>query len=69
MIEKSTRTPVRPEDQATMAQYACRLRNEPSVDTRFSIQMQFIRELGAKYGQEKAARLLTIVWKMAKAQA
>lgn len=69
MIEKSTRTPVRPEDQATMKDYARRLRAEPNAETRLNIQLQFVKELGQIYGHEKACRLLTLVWQMAKARA
>ena len=66
MKEKSTRTPVSQEDQVTMACYAYRLAQEPDADARMSIQLQFVRELGATYGHEKACRLLTKVWCMAK---
>ena len=69
MIEKSTRTPVRPDDQETMRDYARRLRNEPDNETRLNIQLQFVKELGQTYGHEKACRLLTLVWQMAKARA
>ena len=52
-----------------MKDYARRLRAEPDNETRLNIQLQFVKELGAIYGHEKACRLLTLVWKMAKAEA
>lgn len=66
MTEKSTRTPVSQDDMKTMRKYARRLAKEPNPNVRMSIQMQFVKELGAIYGHEKACRLLTKVWLMAK---
>ena len=54
------------EDLEAMEAAARSLAKEEDPAIRMSIQRQFIKSVGARQGQEKAARMLTKVWKMAR---
>lgn len=57
---------IRPEDRDVMHMYAKRLAAEPNVDRRFSMQLQFVNMMTPRYGHERATRMLSKVWDLAK---
>ena len=57
---------IAPDDRKTMNELAVKLMNTPNVNTRMALQQQFVHRMSETYGQEKAARMLTQVWKLVK---
>ena len=53
------------EDLKRIRELAKKLNEEWSPRRRMELQQNFVREMGAKYGQENAALMLTKVWKLA----
>lgn len=60
---------IAPEDEEAMVIFAEKLRKEPDKEARRRMQMQFVRDMAPEYGRDRAAKMLTKVWKMAKARA
>ena len=57
------------EDEEAMVIFAQKLRNEPDKEARRRMQIQFVKDMAPEYGRDRAAKMLTKIWKMAKARA
>lgn len=57
------------EDEEAMVIFAEKLRSEPDKEARRRMQIQFVRDMAPEYGRDRAAKMLTKVWKIAKARA
>lgn len=54
------------EDQEAMEIFARKLRAEPDKVARRNMQIQFVRDMAPEYGRDRAAKMLTNVWKKIK---
>lgn len=53
------------EDIEQIRELAKKLNDEWSPKRRMDLQQDFVRKMGAKYGQENATLMLTKAWKLA----
>lgn len=57
---------IKRDDRHKIRDLAVKLNDTYSPKVRMDLQQAFVREMGAKYGQESAALMLTNVWRLAK---
>ena len=57
------------EDQEAMTIFAEKLKAEPDKVIRREMQIKFVKDMAPEYGRDRAAKMLTKIWKMAKAKA
>lgn len=57
------------EDQEAMMIFAEKLKAEPDKEARRRMQIQFVKDMAPEYGRDRAAKMLSKIWKMAKAKA
>lgn len=69
MIQPRDVKRIRPEDVTYMKELAKSLNNTPNANTRMVMQQRFVRDMASVYGQERATKMLTKVWQLAKAKA
>lgn len=62
MPEEKFQKRISREDVKRCREFAKELRDTPSARARMDMQLNFVHEMGAKYGREHAARLLTRIW-------
>ena len=55
--------PSRAECVEKMKKLADDLKREPSARVRMMMQQNFVKEMSVPFGRERAARMLTVVWK------
>ena len=60
---------IAPEDEEAMQIFAEKLKAEPDKEARRRMQIQFVKDMAPEYGRDRAAKMLTKIWKMAKARA
>lgn len=60
---------IAPEDEEAMVVFAERLKAEPDKQIRLMMQIRFVKDMAPEYGRDRAAKMLSKVWKMAKARA